>query len=57
MTGFDGADSGPGPEPLIASTVNVYVVPLTRPGTVYVVPVEPVLIGVWASPPMYGVIR
>ena len=57
VTGFDSTDSGPGPEPLTASTVNVYVVPFWRPVSVYVVAVLPVLIGVWATPPMYGVIR
>src|SRR5258706_14768206 len=34
VTEFDGADAGPGPTPLVATTVNVYAVPLTRPLTV-----------------------
>ena len=34
VTEFDGAEAGPGPTALVAVTVKVYAVPLTRPGTV-----------------------
>ena len=57
VTAFDSTDSGPAPEPLMASTVNVYVVPFWRPVTVNPVAVVPVLTGVCAFAPMYGVIR
>src|SRR5438270_3988772 len=33
VTALDGPDAGPSPASLVATTVNVYVVPLTRPGT------------------------
>jgi hypothetical protein len=34
VTAFDGADAGPGPATFLATTVNVYVVPLASPVTV-----------------------
>jgi hypothetical protein len=36
VAGFDGADAGPAPTPLLAVTLNVYVVPFVRPLTVTV---------------------
>src|SRR5436189_135790 len=42
--------------PACAATRNVYAVPFVRPVTLYIVPVEPVRIGVCAFAPMYGVI-
>ena len=34
VTAFEGTDAGPGPTPLLATTVNVYAVPFARPVTV-----------------------
>jgi hypothetical protein len=45
------------PTAFVAATVNVYVVPFWRPVTVKPVAVLPVLTGVWALEPTYGVIR
>ena len=59
MTALDSADAGPAPLALTASTVNLYVVPLVSPVTVFVVAGgEPVtVVGVCAVVPTYGVIR
>ena len=46
VTGDEAVDSAPVPEPLVAATVNVYVVPFVSPVTVRVVAVDPVLMGV-----------
>ena len=43
VTALDGDDAGPGPASLVAVTVNVYAVPLTRPLIVCGVPVVPAL--------------
>ncbi len=43
VTALDGADAGPVPASLVAVTVNVYAVPLTRPLIVCDVPVVPAL--------------
>jgi hypothetical protein len=42
VTDADCVDADPGPFVLIAETRNTYEVPLVRPVTVYVVPVDPV---------------
>jgi hypothetical protein len=34
VTAFDAADAGPTPTALVAVTVNVYAVPLVKPGTI-----------------------
>ena len=38
VTGFEGLDAGPRPTAFVALTVNVYVVPFTRPDTEQLVP-------------------
>ena len=55
MTGALAADAGPVPMALVATTVNVYVVPLVRPAMVCVVAVEANTAGAWAAPAMEGV--
>ena len=40
VTSFEGADAGPVPPALVAVTVKVYAVPLSRPVTMTVVPVD-----------------
>src|SRR5690349_10806685 len=57
VTAAEGVESDPVPTALIAATRNVYAVPFVRPVTLYIVFVEPVLIGVCALAPMYGVMR
>ena len=57
VSGGDAAESGPVPTALIAATVKVYVVPLVRPVTLKFVAEDPVSTGVWATVPMYGVMR
>jgi hypothetical protein len=39
VTAFDGVEAGPAPAALLATTVNVYVVPFVRPATTAEVPV------------------
>ena len=57
VTAAEAVESGPVPAAFVAATVKVYAVPFVRPVTVREVAAEPVLIGVWAVAPMYGVIR
>ena len=52
MTGSDAADCGPVPTAFTAATLNVYVVSLVRPVTVYEPPVPGGVIGAWATPLM-----
>ena len=51
VTALDAADCEPVPLVLIAATLNVYVVPLTRPVTVLLVAAEPTRTGVPAVAP------
>jgi hypothetical protein len=44
VTLFEGAEAAPGPAAFVATTVNVYAVPLVRPVTMWVVDVLPVLL-------------
>ena len=57
VTALDAGDSEPAPLALVADTVNVYVVPFVRPGTVVEVAggVPVTVTGVCAVVPMYGV--
>ena len=57
MTGADAAEAAPVPIAFVAATVKVYAVPFVRPVTVNPVAADPVLTGVCAVAPMYGVIR
>jgi hypothetical protein len=43
VTEFDGAEAGPAPAALLATTVNVYEVPLVSPVTIAVVALPPTL--------------
>ena len=57
VTGADAAETDPVPTLFVAATVNVYAVPLVRPPTVVVVEggLPVIVVGAWATPPMYGV--
>jgi hypothetical protein len=57
VTAFDEGEAGPGPKALLAVTLNVYVVPLARPGTVTLVAGgDPdTMVVVWAAVPTKGV--
>jgi hypothetical protein len=59
VTGAEALDGGPAPSALLAVTVKVYAVPLTRPVTFVVVgtvPADPLtLVAGCAADPMYGV--
>ena len=44
MTSSDGADAGLSPTALVATTVNVYAVPLTRPSSVALVAPAPTVL-------------
>ena len=57
VTAADAAEFVPVPALLVAATLNVYAVPFVSPFTVNDVDADPVLTGVCAVPPMYGVTR
>jgi hypothetical protein len=55
LIGEDATDCGPVPLAFLAATVNVYVVPLVRPVTVWVVAAELNVCAGCATEPTYGV--
>jgi hypothetical protein len=56
LIGAEGVDGGPVPMALMAATVNVYVVPLTSPGIVWLWVGADTVTAAWAVTPTYGVI-